>query len=297
MTKKTSYIGLGAAVAASVLAGTGSAFAQPDRYADIVIVMDESGSMDLEQDWLSDMIPALEAGLLAESVGTGASPNQYALVGFGSYANPSGRVVSDFTGAAAAAVASTSYVTSGDTEDGFQGISYALGNLSFRAGSRVNVILITDEDRDTVNAGLNAAAVEAALEARGALLNVVVNNPFIAPGPVQAIGVDSEGNAYVANGSGGYTEVAGGTVGNGTGNTESTYVPLAFATGDGGAGWNLNILRQGGNAAESFTAAFIDIKVEEIVDQPIPETSTVLSVLGLAGLAGVHTWRARRRAA
>lgn len=284
-----------AAVAA--LLATSAAVTAADQYADVVVVMDESGSMATEQGWIADMIPALESGLLSKGVGSGATPNRYALIGFGSFIGESGRVVSGFTDAASAVTASGSFVTSGDTEDGYQGISYALNNLAYRGGAKVNVILITDEDRDIVNGALSAASIESALERRSALLNVVINNPFSAPGPVSAIGVDADGNAYVADGLGDYTVSAGGVVGNGTGTTETDYPPVAFNTGSGGAAWNLNILRAGGLSADSFTQAFVDIKVEEITTQPVPEASTVLSVLGLAGLAGFQTWRARRRTA
>ena len=48
-------------------------------YADVVLVVDESGSMQGEHDWIEDMIPALEEALLARGIG----PNRYAIVGFG----------------------------------------------------------------------------------------------------------------------------------------------------------------------------------------------------------------------
>ncbi|MBL9136565.1 MAG: hypothetical protein JNK85_11880 [Verrucomicrobiales bacterium] len=296
MHKPLKYFTHSVAAVAALLASSAAASAA-DQYADVIVVMDESGSMATEQDWISDMIPALENGLLAKGVGSGATPNRYALIGFGSFSDESGRVVSAFTDAASAVTASGNFVTSGDTEDGYQGISYALNNLGFRGGAKVNVILITDEDRDVVNGALSAASIESALERRAALLNVVINNPFSAPGPVAAIGVDADGNAYVADGLGDYTVSAGGVVGNGIGTTEVDYPPVAFSTGAGGAAWNLNLLRAGGLSADSFTKAFVDIKVEEITTQPVPEASTVISVIGLAGLAGFQTWRARRRTA
>ena len=63
---------------------------------------------------------------------------------------------------------------------------------------------------------------------------------------------------------------------------------MAHATG--GAAWNLNKLRAGGLTATSFTAAFIDVKVEEtIVNTPAP---AALSLLGL-GLLGMGMRRRR----
>ena len=42
-------------------------------------------------------------------------------------------------------------------------------------------------------------------------------------------------------------------------------MPLAHDLG--GAAWDLNLLRDGGLSAESFTAAFIEIKVQEIAGE------------------------------
>lgn len=74
------------------------------------------------------------------------------------------------------------------------------------------------------------------------------------------------------------------------GTSKVDYVDLAWATGNekvGGAAWDLNILRQGGQAATSFTQAFIDIKTEEVQRQPVPE-STRLGSLILLGLFGLR---------
>ena len=63
--------------------------------------------------------------------------------------------------------------------------------------------------------------------------------------------------------------------------TGSDYVDLALNSG--GAAWNLNILRSGGTNADSFTASFVDTKVQEITEQPpvsVPEPGT-LALLGL----------------
>jgi hypothetical protein len=62
---------------------------------------------------------------------------------------------------------------------------------------------------------------------------------------------------------------------------------MALATG--GAGWDLNQLRAGGLTSDSFTKAFTDIKVKEIVEQT-PDGGTTLAMLGavLAGLAGLR---------
>ena len=62
----------------------------------------------------------------------------------------------------------------------------------------------------------------------------------------------------------------------------------------GGGAWNLNILRNGGLHAESFTSAFVAGKVGEIITQPpaVPEPTTWgLACTGLL----VAGWVARRQ--
>lgn len=295
-TKLTSY-----SVAAAAFLALGSINASASAtFADIVVVMDESGSMAGEQAWVGGtMIAALEAGLNTAGLGNAVGfANQYALIGYGSSVAghaTAGHIEANFQGAAGAAASASSYVASGSFEDGYRAIKYALDNLAFRPGSAVNIILITDEDRDVGDGTITKATLEAALEAKFALVNVVINNPMSAPGPVAALGVDKNGIAYVADGLGGYTTAAGGVVGDGDGATETDYPPLAFDTGVGGAAWDLNLLRAGGNSAISFTKAFVDLKVEEIINQPVvPEASTWLAMLPLGGLG---LWMYRRRAA
>ncbi|MBL8175099.1 MAG: hypothetical protein JNK48_10540 [Bryobacterales bacterium] len=239
---------------------------------DVVVIVDESVSMATEHAWISPMLGTLDSSLAT----LGWSAN-YALVGYAK--SGQGRTLAGIGTLAATQTATGSLVvTGGPEEDGWAAIHYALNNLSFTAGAALNIILITDEDRDNTNSALSYSGTLAALQGRNALLNAAVNNPFTCG--TAALGIGSDGTAYKADGSGGYTSCTPGVVGNGTGNTETAYVALARATG--GAAWDLNLLRKGGVTATSFTKAFVDIKVEEIQDQTgIPEPIT-LALVGAA---------------
>ncbi|RMH31876.1 MAG: PEP-CTERM sorting domain-containing protein [Nitrospirae bacterium] len=262
-----------------------------------------------EHAFLQSAIPDLEAGLLAAGVGTGADKNQYALVGFGgtdatsqvAHKHPVGG--SDFGSASDFSTAAGGLVVSGGLEDGYQAIDFALNNYTFRSGNFARqIILVTDEDRDVNNSAaggntqgslINFTGLLNDLKGAGVTLNAIVNNPFLASdGTTRALGIKSNLTVFLADGSGGFTTDTGGSIGNGFGTTETDYVPLAHQTG--GAAWDLNLLRAGGNTATSFAAAFIDTKVQEIITPPALPIPSTLILLGV-GLVGWGLVQRQRR--
>ncbi len=257
--------------------------------ADILFIVDESGSMSAEHTWIGNMVTTLDSGLNA----AGVSGNRYGLIGYGAYTSHgltghSHTVGGGLFGSAAELVTATGSLTaSGVTEDGYEAMNFAFSNYSFRPTAAVNVILITDEDRDIVDAALNRAGILGLFTARNALLNAIVDVTLQDGNLDYALGVDADSNAYTPDGMGGYNTSGGGTAMSGFGTTINDYVDLAFSTG--GAVWDLNQLRNGGLTADAFTQAFIDIKVGEITSQqpaaiPLP-TAWLLMLPGLGSLA------------
>jgi hypothetical protein len=252
--------------------------------ADIVFIVDESGSMGGEHTWLGGMVTGLESELVA----AGETNNNYGLVGFGASNSYPGHSVAghehlvggaSFGTAAELATATGGLTLTGSTEDGWQAINFALSNYTFTS-SAINFILVTDEDRDNTLNGLGYDSLEEALSEAGVVLNAVVNAPVISDAG-RAVGTNGT-DAYVADGAGSYTTAGFLNYQGAYGTTVADYSDLAIATG--GASWDLNMLRAGGLTAQSFTDAFVDIKVQEIITQT-PEPSTLaLMTLGLIGI-------------
>jgi len=264
------------------------AAAEAATTADILFVVDESGSMEGAHNWLEGMIVNFDQELR----NAGITSNRYALVGYGSYdyeghfdphKHNSWMTPSGFKTEVGR------LVSNGAEEDGYNAIHYALNNYSFRSASNadaaLNIILVTDEDRDKLNRSLTYGSMLTELEQFNAMLNVVVdvNYGSFGTGVEGALGVDYQGVAYLPDGSGNYVTstdtryraIQQDGIGNKT--TANDYIKLAWDTG--GAGWDLSqMVASDSLLNDSFSRAFIDIKVKEIVgddddgdDDPNPD--------------------------
>lgn len=236
--------------------------------ADLLVVIDESGSMSGEQRWIAEVAAPLDQSLQAYGVGDESQSNLFGLIGFGdSRVVPRSLLMGGelLGNAAAFTQASSGLRVNGGTEDGWRGIEYALDTYPRRSGAVVNVILVTDEDRDNTNSAITFNTVLEKLQSNRALLNAVVNVTIRCADNTSALGMDSTGVGYVADGNGGFTTCTGARAVSGAGATIAHYAELAVRSG--GAVWNLNFLRSGGHFARSFSNALLSIKVEEILNQ------------------------------
>lgn len=286
------FLKLKAALATTALSFSLSAFAVPIS-TDVISIVDESGSMAGEHAWIGPMITNLN-GALQTAAGTDPFNAQYGLVGFGgagSHLLGHKHLVGggDLGTAPQFVTATGGLVLNGGFEDGYSGIDTALGYAPSQAGARKNLILVTDEDRDNHPSNTHTReSMGTALANQSALLNAVLNVRVNCGNNTRALGVDSNGVGYIADGAGGFTTCQNATTPFGAGSTIADYVGLALNTG--GAVWDLNLLRAGGLVAQSFTNAFVAVKVRETITPPPPPTpvpepgSLALLGLGLIGL-------------
>lgn len=273
-----------AALGTLTAVGTVQAAVIPPPGAEVVVIMDESGSMGGEQAFIGDVIDDIDAGLATAGVGT----RNYGLIGFGASFSSPRDVGGGFLNATDAQTAAGNYVTSGGFEDGYDGINFGVGNFTFDPTFATNFILVTDEDRD-VGTSDTLASTLAALDSINAVLNAILNVD-IDCGGTSALGILADGTGFLADGAGGFTTASNCSILSGFGTTVTDYVPLANMTA--GAVWDLNQLRSGGLLATSFSAAFIDTKIQEIITTPPPTVPVPASILflglGMLGFAGLR---------
>ncbi|MEM8554236.1 MAG: vWA domain-containing protein [Pseudomonadota bacterium] len=248
------------------------AYAASVGSADIVFIVDESGSMGGEQDFLEDIVDDLDI-LLAL---TGITDVNYGVIGFGRTANSGDPrdVSSGLTDLTGAQNALANLEAEGSFEDGFVAIQFALDNLALTAETRF-FILVTDEDRDIGNRRVTKTTVSDGITNADVTPVVIVNNQFFDDTGTRALGIDADGEAFVADGTGGFNvgSTDANSIGFSEGSTDTDYVDLALTLG--GTAWDLNLLRAGGSSAQSFSNAFLGITTGF---EPAPSFDAVAAV-------------------
>ena len=245
----------------------------PIPAADVLIVADESGSMTQAHfDWLADLITGLEADYASAKVGVEPGyPNRYRLVGFGNDdpGHGAGAFLAHFHGGWMNATDMAAFVPTalaldapqpgGHLEDGYEAMELAL-TAGFRDGSYRAIILITDEDRDDVDS-VTREQICLLLEAAKATPNSIVTASNSDPSFADLLGVDWDGTAYLADGSGdGYMTVPGGSFDTFDGDTKADYVELSWDLC--GATWDIDQTQTANE--DNLINAYGDVKVEEL---------------------------------
>ena len=141
-------------------------------YSDIVMMVDESGSMGTVQANLRNNISNFASILQA-----GGLDVRFALVGYGSSNQYLPRTMTNFTNAAGFATAAAGLVASGGTEPGYAAIEFALTSptLTWRSNAVKNLIIFTDEPSNGDPAGTTQATADLALTTANALFNAVLS--------------------------------------------------------------------------------------------------------------------------
>lgn len=253
--------------------------AQVRPAADIIVIVDESRSMIAEHAWLEGLSFGLDEALKENGIGLDI-PNQFGLVGFAKDDRNDirGRVfpMSSCDGSLMGTPsefneARKNLALNGRQEDLYHAMNLALDTYPLRPGQACQIIGITDEGRTPLQPFISYQRILAKMRERGCMLNVIVNQKMQSSHTdpsSPALGVSASNDSAV--------EIAGGdyriyprqgqpVIQTAHGSTHVDYTRLAFELG--GAAWDLNRLRDGGDTALSFTKAFINLKVREISRQ------------------------------
>ena len=185
--------------------------------ANVILVVDESRSLQNVHRWLPTLVVSLEKQLKMNEFGTDATHrNMYGLVGFGRLSpSPKAHILLPNSSrpmypAEEYPEANAKLVATGNTEDGYQSIDFALTKLPFSKGPSVArvLILVTDEDRDVIEEGKNISRgkILSRLASLEFVLHVVVDNSFSAEGR-RVFGVDSNMSVYGILPNGTYTRI------------------------------------------------------------------------------------------
>ena len=245
----------------------------PSSGVDILLIVDESGSMDMEHQWIVNMTKVLDMALKDIKIGI-SSPNLFGIVGFGSsYEGDSlSRVLFDngnmFVTSSAITRLTDQLLVSGRYEDGYAAIQFSVSQYQFRNGAK-QFVLISDEERDVQQSNIDRDAVLRLLENNNIVLDVAISQSFQSGSGLRALGLDNENKTYI------YDPLSAnlfhvGTEGGPVKDTahKTTYFDYTqLALDQGGAAWDLSLLRQGGNVAKAFTNAFVQVKAIEIFHQ------------------------------
>ena len=183
---------------------------------DVIFVLDQSSSMEPERDWLVRMVSEIESHLRRADFGLYEKcPNMYALVAYGRHSpDPLAYTLtlndqSLVTNSSFADLVSMLPVSFyGSKEDGYEAMNHALKNVPIRRKLRyyspfehhVELILISDEDRDVEDQSVTKSAIQHMLQLHDARLHVIVDNTFNID-TVRTLGVANTGSdqrGYVA---------------------------------------------------------------------------------------------------
>ncbi|KAL5491721.1 hypothetical protein EMCRGX_G017072 [Ephydatia muelleri] len=244
----------------TILVGKSRLILKTHQTADVILLVDESGSMSMEHSWIPNMVVELD-GMLRK-------------LGIAKLFYSSEDICSVVE----------SLQDGSQVEDGYSAMEMALRSYALGNATRL-FILITDEDRSILNANLTRPCIQEALCNGSIVLKAAVSQRLYSR-ELRVIGLNVNQTTYVFDpssptlnrmfeGRGGSVPLDGGY-----GHTREDYSLLAW--GSGGAVWDLGLLRFGGSVTEAFTSAFVEAKVREIVAQTETCLNCSCNVQGLS---------------
>ena len=151
---------------------------------------------------IRQLLHGLDNGLRSFSIGRTVM-NKYGLLGFGGYrGEPLARIYTSSGGRQFVSIDEIDSLVSqvehrGRLEDGYAAIEIAFNNYTFEGGAK-QFLLVTDEDRDSLNPLVTRDVIMNMLRRTGTRLNAIVSEEFQAGGVV-ALGMNKNSDTYIFN--------------------------------------------------------------------------------------------------
>ena len=146
------------------------------------------------------------------------------------------------------------------TEDGYDAVTYAFENLTFRDNTPHAIILITDEDRDIVDSTVSLSSVKLFFDETFSFHAIV--NVSYSSGTYTIFGVDYDRTAFLSDNAGGYTTYTGVfSIIENEANVRSDYITdFAWDSDIGGTAWDITLLDDDATA-DTFGEVFAGVQV------------------------------------
>ncbi|MEM8910222.1 MAG: hypothetical protein AAGC97_00535, partial [Planctomycetota bacterium] len=209
-------------------------------FVDVIVLMDETFTMQDTQVFSGQLIEDLEAALTARGIGSDPllGGNRYGAVGFSSTDDTTGRTLPVGPGGALFGTAAeysaltnpNQFRSDGFAEPGYEAIEFALANYQTRPDAAKFIILASDEDRDILDPNLTLASTIASLQQNDFNFQAIVDIDIENSLGGTALAIDAN-NVYTFDGNNGFVAEPGGTITGGFFNTVQDYVSIVNATG------------------------------------------------------------------
>ncbi|MFK8032258.1 MAG: PKD domain-containing protein [Gammaproteobacteria bacterium] len=247
---------LTAAFAFFMLLPSGNAAEANLGLANQLFIVDHSGSMQGQYEWIGEAALALQAepgvstkfGLAEFSKDTRAMKLGGSLLGNAEQFN---RAVKQLR-------------RSGGTEDGYFAIDKTISQYSVARLFAPHIILVTDEHRTSVNHNVNVNSISARLAEAKIPVTAIVNVRFLCEDKRRALGMNSRGLGILLNTDGKIEECRIGELiePHKKAHSVTDYIDLALSTG--GSVWDVLVPRKGKTESALFASAFSQVHAAAI---------------------------------
>lgn len=214
-----------------------------------LLLVDHSGSLRGQYEWIGDIATRLEA--------SGAS-TRFGLMEFSENAHPLLLGNKPFGNAREFNAGIKRLKRGGASEDGYQAIEQAVTDYSLEKRIASHIILISDEHRSVTNGAVTADSLALKIFNANVPVTAIVSAHFFCDDGSMALGMNANGGIIAdSNGHVSYCTIGKVAEPNQSSHSVTDYVDLALSSG--GSVWDIRVPRSGIRGSTLFAQAFTEI--------------------------------------